>query len=249
MMTARLIVDPPTCGAWNMAVDEALLESAGQGMTTLRFYEWSAPTLSLGYFQPVSDRQQHAPSRHLPLVRRASGGGAIVHDRELTYSFSTPMGGRGRFDARAKQLYQLFHESIIDTLAGFGCEARLCSGPLEGKSAPGSEPFLCFQRRTAGDVLCGIHKIAGSAQRRHREGLLQHGSILLAQSDAAPELPGVSELASPVAAPSLVSALVERLAINFGTRFANGSLAAAEEARATELMRVRFQHSSWTERR
>src|SRR5262245_32066382 len=90
-MTVRLIIDPPQKGAWNMAVDQALLESAAaSGGVALRFYQWSEPTLSLGYFQPIAARSEHPPSLHSPVVRRASGGGAILHDRELTYSIAAP---------------------------------------------------------------------------------------------------------------------------------------------------------------
>ncbi len=89
----RLIVHPPSPGAWNMAVDEALLMDAVEnGVATLRFYQWSEPTLSLGYFQRYSDREQHAASRKCAVVRRQSGGGAILHDRELTYSLMLPAG-------------------------------------------------------------------------------------------------------------------------------------------------------------
>ena len=80
MPPCRLIVDPPASGAWNMAVDEALLESvADGGPATLRFYQWSEPTLSLGYFQPYADREQHEASRELTVVRRSTGGGALIH--------------------------------------------------------------------------------------------------------------------------------------------------------------------------
>ena len=89
MRQIRLLHDPPAAGAWNMAVDEALLETAADsGVATLRFYQWNEPTLSLGYFQAATDRDQHPASRDCPLVRRASGGGAILHDRELTYSMA-----------------------------------------------------------------------------------------------------------------------------------------------------------------
>src|SRR5687767_13677741 len=91
MPTLRLLIDPPASGAWNMAVDEALLASAAAGVATLRFYTWSQPTLSLGYFQHAHQRDAHAASRSCPLVRRASGGGAILHDRELTYSLAVPL--------------------------------------------------------------------------------------------------------------------------------------------------------------
>src|SRR5688500_20216584 len=90
-MTSRLLLDVPAPGAWNMAVDEALLESAAlENRCTLRFYRWSEPTLSLGYFQRYEDRRQHAASLSCACVRRASGGGAILHDHELTYSLAVP---------------------------------------------------------------------------------------------------------------------------------------------------------------
>src|SRR5687767_6703039 len=95
MPTARLIIDPPAEGSWNMAVDEALLESAADsGEITLRFYEWSRATLSLGYFQSHAERSGHTASLACPMVRRSTGGGAIVHDQELTYSLVVPMDGR-----------------------------------------------------------------------------------------------------------------------------------------------------------
>src|SRR5436190_15116613 len=91
MESLRLIIDPPLIGPMNMAIDEALLESAAtDGVATLRLYQWSEPTLSLGYFQAAEERERHQASTNCPLVRRASGGGAILHDRELTYSLALP---------------------------------------------------------------------------------------------------------------------------------------------------------------
>ena len=93
MADVRLIIDPPSPGPWNMAVDEVLLMDAVEnGNATLRFYQWSEPTLSLGYFQAFADRKQHFASRNCAIVRRQSGGGAILHDHELTYSFVLPPG-------------------------------------------------------------------------------------------------------------------------------------------------------------
>ena len=190
MTVIRLIDDPPQSGDWNMAVDEALLHSAAAGITTLRFYEWSAPTLSLGYFQAYHQRQEHAASEHCSCVRRSSGGGAILHDRELTYSFSTPLAGRKA--SHWESVYRLFHDSLIGALAEWGIAAEIFQAAnADAKCTP---PFLCFQRRAAGDVLLGGGKICGSAQRRHRGALLQHGSVLLASSPFAPELPGIAEL-------------------------------------------------------
>src|SRR5688572_3671775 len=94
MPHARLIIDPPARGAWNMAVDELLLEEACRGARALRLYQWSEATLSLGYFQAAAERTEHTASRDCPLVRRASGGGAIVHHRELTYCLAMPVAER-----------------------------------------------------------------------------------------------------------------------------------------------------------
>src|SRR6185369_7453569 len=101
--------------SWNMAVDEVLLlDAAENGTAALRFYSWSEPTLSLGYFQRYSDREQHAASRACAIVRRQTGGGAILHDRELTYSLVLPE--PHPFAKRSPQLYTTVHQAIIESL-------------------------------------------------------------------------------------------------------------------------------------
>ncbi len=115
MLSCHLIVDSPADGVWNMAVDEALLDAATvEGIPTLRFYSWCEPTLSLGYFQAHADRKLHTASLACPLVRRASGGGAILHDGELTYSIVLPQSHPAA--ARPDRLYQAFHQTLIGTL-------------------------------------------------------------------------------------------------------------------------------------
>ena len=188
----RLVECPPVRGDWNMAVDAALMESvASRGACCLRFYAWSEPTVSLGYFQRWTDRQGHTASRACPLVRRSTGGGAIVHDRELTYSFVVP--ADHPLVSHAPALYLLFHETLIEALADWGVAAHMCG--QESVQVAGPEPFLCFERRASADCLVRGAKVAGSAQRRRRGAVLQHGSILLGRSPAAPELPGLVELA------------------------------------------------------
>ena len=165
-----------------MSVDQTLLEQAAIGKTTLRFYQWSKPTLSLGYFQPFQQRVEHQESQTCPWLRRASGGGAILHDLELTYSFATPQAGRPA--EQQQQLYDGFHNSLIQALATFDITATRCSTPIP----TGTSPFLCFQRQTVGDVLLNDHKVMGSAQRKYQQAILQHGSILLQQSQFAPPI-------------------------------------------------------------
>ena len=197
-MDARLIIDEPASGSWNMALDEALLESAGTNKrATLRFYRWSEPTLSLGYFQRLEDRHQHVASRDCALVRRGSGGGAILHDHELTYSFVAPV--TDRVGANVEQLYDVFHETLVEELSSRGVRATLCESP--SKVPRDEELFLCFQRRSIGDVLFADSKICGSAQRRHQGAVLQHGSLLLEASPCAPELPGIREVSGVIITP------------------------------------------------
>src|SRR5262249_6356672 len=139
----RLLVDPPASGPWNMAVDEALLETAvATGQATVRFYEWQEPTLSLGYFQSLDDRQQHLHSQQCPVVRRASGGGAILHDHELTYSIAIPqVAGR---QSEASHLYEVCHQTLVTVLADCGVTAGLyrdCSATKSNEQQILAPPF------------------------------------------------------------------------------------------------------------
>lgn len=242
----RLIVDLPALGSWNMAVDEAMLRHATEiGMPTLRFYQWEEPTLSLGYFQKYDDRQQHLASLECPCVRRASGGGAILHDHELTYSFVAPVN-----DPRSDQYtrwFDLFHETLVEVLAAWGIDAQ-----LSGNLTPGSpsDPFLCFQRRHAVDVVVGGYKICGSAQRRHQAAILQHGSVLLKQSAAAPELPGLEELSGQrITISALIEAWLLALENKFQKRWVPKTLTVVEENSTQEIHSAKFSSPSWTHKR
>jgi lipoate-protein ligase A len=231
-----------------MSLDEALLESAdraGQG-GCLRFYFWNEPTVSLGYFQHGADREQHASSRRCALVRRSTGGGAIVHDLELTYSFTTRLATHVRGGLAG--YYEAFHMSLIDELARHGAMATLCRAPP--KRPRDQEPFLCFQRRAERDVLIGEAKIAGSAQRRHRGALLQHGSVLLQRSAAAPELAGITELTSVVLDPrELAECWAKRLASRLGLTLRWGTPSPEEIEGAERFRRTQYAQPGWTNRR
>jgi lipoate-protein ligase A len=248
MNEARLLIDSVAGGAWNMALDEALLETAAAtGQPTLRFYEWQEPTLSLGYFQSVADRRQHSASLDCPLVRRASGGGAILHDRELTYSITLPQ------PTAAAALYDACHETLIAALSELGVAASMVRQSASCKSDDSQtvpEPFLCFQRRTCSDIVCEEAKIVGSAQRRRRGAVLQHGSILLARSTFAPELPGIKDVAGiETAADELIARWTPRLAARLGLSFRESGLSASEHSRSEALSLGRFASTGHLERR
>lgn len=175
----RLIVDPPLAGPENMARDEALMRAVGRGESppTLRLYRWDPPTISLGYFQHYADYEAlPPPAGNLSVVRRPTGGGAILHDLELTYSIALPV-GHPLLQGGATRLYQHAHDAVIAALRPLRVAASRCGITDDSGAARG--PFFCFERRHCLDVLSGGDKLAGSAQRRTKDAVLQHGSIVL----------------------------------------------------------------------
>lgn len=191
-MASRVLIEPTPCsGSWNMAVDEVLLEAAASsGDCTLRIYEWDQATVSLGYFQSDADPSLDDRFPGLPKVRRLSGGGAILHHHEVTYSITIADGHA--LAVSPAVLYEEVHRRVIALLAEWGVASRLRGEPLKFET----EPFLCFSRGDVRDIVIGRHKIMGSAQRRRRGAVLQHGALLLAASPHAPEFPGLADLAS-----------------------------------------------------
>ncbi len=229
-----------------MAVDEALLESAAErGSCTLRFYGWDRPTLSLGYFQNHADRAAHPASADCDLVRRQTGGGAILHDQELTYSLTIPVTHTLARDAR--WLYRAVHEALLRALAAVGVAARLCD---DSDQCTADVPFLCFNRRTSLDVLLDGSKICGSAQRRRRGVILQHGSLLLARSAYAPDLPGIRELTGNLLAPrQLIAGWQQQLETGLGLKFESDQLSTTELEFARRLADEKYGAAPWTMRR
>jgi lipoate-protein ligase A len=266
-----LLIDPPSPGAWNMAVDELLLADAIElGVPTLRFYQWSEPTLSLGYFQPYADRATHTASQACAVVRRQTGGGAILHDRELTYSLALP--AAHRLARRAPDLYRAMHEAFIAAIAS--CDPTGQSAAqlrVRGHDAAVTdEPFLCFQRQAAGDVVfqrkagtgiapsttgtepgrTPVWKVLGSAQRRHRGALLQHGSLLWNASPAAPELAGLKDLCSlTVEFDELTAAVSKEVAVLLSEPLIPMSYTPELKSKALALANNKYGSPDWTNRR
>ena len=189
----RLITDPaPRSGAWQMAVDQWMLEQVvAGGRPMLRWYRWSEPTVSLGHFQASLPPEVAERFQGLAVVRRLSGGGAILHHHELTYAVALPAGHPWADEPR--QLYDRVHAAIVDVLQ----HHELPVTP-RGEAQPGlGGAFLCFSRGDSFDLVWQGHKVLGSAQRRRKGAVLQHGSLLLTRSPHAPEFPGLTDLAHP----------------------------------------------------
>lgn len=227
----RVILEPePQSGAWNMAVDEALLESVIQGgMPTLRWYQWNEATVSLGYFQKSADFDTDAALSQLPVVRRLSGGGAILHDDEWTYSLALPA-SQPLFKV-PEQLYDIVHQSLVDSLNELGFPIAIRGESLKLND----EPLLCFQRKDSHDLVVQGQKVVGSAQRRRRGAVLQHGSLILRASPLAPTVAGLTDLCDA----HVPDDLARILAVNFAKQVADswefGALTEVEKGTASEL--------------
>ncbi len=161
-----------------MARDEHLLYSETLRPAALRIYGWSRPTISLGCFQRFAEiGRLPADVRDLAVVRRITGGGAILHDREITYCLvvddSLPMAGQSPTAS-----YRLVHECWRDALADDGLHTRLAPDSFPMPSPRGG-PFFCFEKPGRTDLLLDDRKLLGSSQRRIPGRVLQHGSLLL----------------------------------------------------------------------
>lgn len=181
-MSDRLfvLIDQPLDGATNMARDEHLLHSSRYVPAALRIYGWSPPTISLGYFQRFADvGGLPADVRDLAVVRRPTGGGAILHDREITYCLVVNDSISVAREAPVA-LYRLIHERWRSVLHANGVIAELAADHLP-LPTPRTGPFFCFEKPGRTDLVMGGGKLLGSAQRRIPGRVLQHGSLLLEQ--------------------------------------------------------------------
>lgn len=217
----KITIEPaPQSGAHNMQVDAQMLADAlDHGTPSLRLYSWESATVSLGYFQKQAD----VPARFagLPCVKRLSGGGAILHEHELTYSFALPP---GHGFSQPTDLYELAHAAVIQELATVNIAACL-RRDFGGRAGSPEEPFLCFERHNEFDVvLCDADqpgfagcKVLGSAQRRRKGAVLQHGSLVLRRSVHTPDFPGVFEV-NEFELVRFADCLARRISADFATR-------------------------------
>jgi lipoate-protein ligase A len=196
-----------------MALDDALLARAREtGECVLRVYAWERPTLSFGRNQTARGLYdpERLAARGLDVVRRPTGGRAVLHHREVTYSVTAPDGALAPTGAPLRAAYARVNAVLLDGLRRLGVAARLAA-PAGRAPVPDGAP--CFETPTAGEIVVdghgGASKLVGSAQWRDGGALLQHGSILVDDDQRS-----VSELASrplpPVPAPATLRAMLGR---------------------------------------
>ena len=231
-------------GAWQMAADQVILEAAAAGTASLRFYGWPRANLSLGYFQNAAECQAYPGLADLPLVRRASGGAALVHHHEVTYAHGLPAGKPWHIPGVSWA--RRMHTLIAAVLGSFGVQTRLCGPDEERKLGE----VLCFLHQTPDDLLIAGQKVVGSAQRKQRGALVQHGGILLARSPASPELPGIRELAGVDLTTEEISMAVQaELTRSMGWILEPGEWTPTEKLRIEELIGTRYAHAAWNHKR
>jgi lipoyl(octanoyl) transferase len=221
-------------------IAEALLEAAIRGDgPVVRMYQWDQPTLSLGYFQKHEAWMSTPPWSETAMVRRLTGGGAILHDREWTYSCVIP--GRDFRLQHPYDLYDRIHHAIVDWTAARGISLR----PRGENRTLAQEPYLCYLRGDSHDLCLGESKIVGSAQRRRKGALLQHGSLLLQHSPAAPHIFGVHDLLPNMKLNGDMRSLGMTLASVIGNRVVESEWTSAEINRAEKLGREKYQSIDW----
>ncbi len=175
----RILATPGCSAAWNMAVDEALFDAGGRDpeMMTLRIYSWTPPAVSLGYGQDVEGEiDPRQCDRHgIGLVRRITGGRAVLHDQELTYSL-VAQESHPALGSSSGVMIRTVSEALIGTLRQFGIPAEIAR---DGRCGMGGKGDVCFTATGRNEVTVRGKKLAGNAQRRSGGRVLQHGSILL----------------------------------------------------------------------
>jgi len=216
-----VLMDAPASGAWNMALDAALLRAAErEGRRALRLYAWDPPALSFGRNEPALRRYDRdaIATRGLAVVRRPTGGRAVWHHREVTYAVAGPADGFGSL----RETYREIHAMLADALAALGAQVLLAADrPADGVGAG-----ACFASAAGGEVMAPRTggKVVGSAQVRSGGAFLQHGSVLLAAEQdvvaavtvgeaAAPSATGLAQLVPPARATwAAVSEAIHRAA-------------------------------------
>ncbi len=250
-----LLHDGPAPGAWNMALDEALLEAANTGLCTLRLYAWDPPAISFGRNEPALRRYDRAAirARGLDAVRRPTGGRAVWHHRELTYSVAAPADTFGTLH----DTYHEIHALLAEALAALGAQVALAGARAMAPVGAGA----CFASPAGGEVVTAAGlKLVGSAQVRSGAAFLQHGSLLLAaeqdvvagvtRGEAA--LPAAAGLGALIGARATWAAVAAAVSLAAWRRWKSpqtpGTLSEPVRARA-ESLRARFADEAWTWRR
>ncbi len=264
----RLIIDPACDGAANMAIDEAILESVGRGDSppTLRLYRWEPACLSLGYAQRATDVDQaRLESLGWHMVRRMTGGRAILHTDELTYSVALPM-AHPLVAGTIVDSYRRISGALLNALQHIGIDPHADKRESPAKSVGP----VCFEVPSDYEITAGGKKLIGSAQVRRGDTALQHGSLplrgdvsricdaLIFPTDEARQTARervlrrattlYEALGRVITWEQAAQAVRDSFATTFSLVFDEASLSPIESERAEELRTTRYAHDSWNQK-
>ena len=274
----RLLITSPARGAWNMALDESILEHIGRGesLPTLRLYAWDPACLSLGHAQPFSDVDTtRLNERGWEIVRRATGGRAILHTDELTYSVIAP-NDEPRVAGSVLESYNRLAQALLLAVKNLELlvEMKELVGHVSEVPAGGNVTStinpVCFEVLSAYEITVDGKKLIGSAQARKKEGVLQHGSLpltgdltricqaLVFESESARENASArlltraatveSALGREVSWETAAQAFICAFEAQLGLSLERRDLSESESRRTDELVKEKYDHPSWTER-
>ena len=242
--------------AMNMAVDEAmLLSQKEQPNPTLRFYTWSSPAFSFGYFQDIASEVdvEACSADGIELVKRMTGGGTVVHGWDLTYTLVLP---RHTGEKSISEAYQCIGQSLVKAFKKLGIPAE-CHAV--GTDASQTDQNICLTNPADYDVMCDGKKLAGVSVRRNRNGMLFQGYIsldmpptsILARVSRDPEVQqALTEKSTAINTEGRYitkSALIEAISetFNIGIAFYSGKLSSAERAQAETLADTKYATTKW----
>jgi len=262
MTTWRLIQDGPGDGATNMAVDEAILRAVAEeeAPATLRLYAWAPPCLSLGRGQPADDADRGAlRAAGYDLVRRPTGGRAILHIDELTYSVIVPHDDP-RVLGSVVESYRRLSRALIRALEHLGVPDIEADERVDGGAEEGP---VCFEAPSDYEITAGGKKLVGSAQMRAQGVVLQHGSIpldgdigricpLLAQHPDPGRVRArattlARALGRPVQGSEAAGALIAGFGEALGVKVSAGALSDEERRAAERVRREKYATERWTQ--
>ncbi len=278
MSNWRLLYTPPSNGAWNMAVDESILEHIyrGEAKPTLRLYSWNPPCLSLGHAQSFKDVDvERLKSHGWDVVRRVTGGRAILHTDELTYSV-TGSAEELVFAGGVLESYNRLAKALLHAVRELGLLVEIKEDVTQNGILRHNP--VCFEVPSTYEITVDGKKLIGSAQARKKEGVLQHGSLPLAgdltricdalifESESARGTAKERLLARATTVSTMLNTSVESVLsvetdwetaaqafvrgfeAELGIHFQRGEMSQSESKRAEELINEKYAHPSWTKR-
>jgi lipoate-protein ligase A len=267
----RLIHTPDLPGTENMALDHALLENVAEQRSrpVLRLYSWQPFCLSIGYAQPIADVDQEALARRgWDLVRRPTGGRAILHGDELTYSVIGPATNQ-HLRGGVLESYRCLSQGLVEALKNLGLSPAVAPDSARLNEVQRANP-ICFEVPSAYEITAGGKKLIGSAQTRRLGAVLQHGTIPLTgditrvcqvlsypsepdRQAASTTLPDRATtlsqvLGRPVGRQEAATAVAAGFSTALGLFIEPDELSAAEIARGHELASTLYSQAHWTKR-